>query len=60
MPIPISFAIGMPVPNGLLRFQFFQILMGLSEHPDWERKLEVGVGDGARLVEDTFNSFLWP
>ena len=34
--------------------------MRLTQHPNWERKLEIGVGDGASLVEDPLNGFLWP
>lgn len=56
----VGFAIGMTVCDAILCFQIFQILMRLPKHPDREREFEVGICDGARLVEDTFNGLLWP
>jgi hypothetical protein len=34
--------------------------MSLTQHPDRERKLEIGVRNSARLVENPFDGFLWP
>ena len=40
--------------------QVFEILMNPSEHPDRERKLEVGISDSHSLIEHSLYSFLRP
>lgn len=44
----------------LLRFQGVEIVVCLAEHPYRERELEIGVRNGAGLVEHTLDGFLRP
>lgn len=43
-----------------LRFEVFKIIVCLSQHPNGEGELEVGIGDRACLIEHPFNGFLRP
>jgi len=57
---PINLRLSHSHGTFILLLQRLQIMMSLAQHPDRERELEIGIGNRARLVEYTLNSFLRP